>query len=432
MLNSEQNERVTRTGAGTPAGNLLRQYWQPAALTVELSGERPVVPVRLLGEDLALFRAETGQPALIGRACPHRGVDLCYGRLEDGGLRCPFHGWLFDAGGNCLEQPAEPEGSNFHTKIHHTAYPCIEKNGIVFAWMGVGDPPPLPSYDCFAAPDEYSFAFKGHIDANWLQALEVGIDPAHASFLHRFFEDDEPEQGYGQQFRDSTADIPVTKLLRDHYRPEISVEETEYGLRIMARRDLGNAGMHVRVTNLAFPQAIIIPMSNDMTITQWHVPISDTECYWYSIFTAFGKPVDKELMRDQRLKLLQLPDYKPRLNRGNDWGFDAAEQRTETYTGMGMDINVHDAWAVESPGPIYDRTGEHLGTTDKAIIANRKLLSTAIDAVAAGDDAPMASGASDAGPIAVDTLGTEKNWQDCWLTCDRDRRATSPWAGSAA
>src|SRR5690606_16947192 len=225
MLTAEQNERVTRTGPGTPAGALLRRYWQPAALVEELAGERPSVPVRLMGEDLVLCRGEDGGYALVGRRCPHRGADLAYGRLEDGGIRCPFHGWLFDGGGRCLEQPAEPEGSNFHTKIRHTAYPCVARNGIVFAWMGPGAPPALPAFDAFAAPDDYSFAFKGLIEANWLQALEVGIDPAHASFLHRFFEDDDPAERYGQQFRDRTAgaDIPVTRLLRENTRPEIGV-----------------------------------------------------------------------------------------------------------------------------------------------------------------------------------------------------------------
>ncbi|MEE8334454.1 MAG: aromatic ring-hydroxylating dioxygenase subunit alpha [Alphaproteobacteria bacterium] len=427
MLSAEDNARLTGTSTGTPAGDLLRRYWQPAALLEELDGERPVVPVRLLGEDLVLFRGDDGMLGLIGRQCPHRGVDLCYGRLEDGGLRCPFHGWLFDSGGKCLEQPAEPEGSNFHTKIAHTAYPVAVRNGIVFAYLGPGAPPAFADFDCFTAPDAYSFAFKGMIEANWLQALEVGIDPAHASFLHRFFEDEEPEEGYGKQFGDATADIPVTRLLRDFPRPEIRVEEMDYGMRIMALRDLGNRGRHVRVTNLAFPNAIVIPMSAEMTISQWHVPIDDTRCYWYAIFTAFENKVDKDRMRAQRLKLYRPPDYRAVRNRENHWGFDPAEQNTGTFTGMGMDINVHDNWAVESPGPIFDRTGEHLGATDKAIIANRRLLAGAIDAVGRGDPAPMMP-ATMQGPLAVDTLCPPEGWESAWRAWERDRRRRSPWA----
>jgi phenylpropionate dioxygenase-like ring-hydroxylating dioxygenase large terminal subunit len=257
MLSAVQNQLVTQTGADTPAGALLRRYWQPAALSEELAGERPVRAVRLLGEDLVLFRDEQGRLGLIGRHCPHRGADLCYGRLEDGGLRCAFHGWLFDVAGMCLEMPAEPPGSNFPAKIRHTAYPCEERNGVVFAYLGPDDPPPLPDFDCFIAPDRFTFAFKGHLECNWLQALEVGIDPAHASFLHRFFEDEDPAEGYGQQFRDRTADpdIPVTKILREYDCPRIEVEEADYGLRIFALRALDEARMHVRVTNLAFPNA---------------------------------------------------------------------------------------------------------------------------------------------------------------------------------
>jgi phenylpropionate dioxygenase-like ring-hydroxylating dioxygenase large terminal subunit len=186
MLSIQQNDLITRTGAGTPAGSLLRRYWQPAALVDELSGNRPIKPVRLLGEDLVIFRDERGRYGLIARRCPHRGTDLAYGRLENGGLRCAFHGWLFDINGKCLETPAEPDDSNLCANIRQKSYPVVEKNGILFAHLGPGEPPALPHFDCFIAPDSHTFAFKGMIDCNWLQSLEVGIDPVHTSFLHRF------------------------------------------------------------------------------------------------------------------------------------------------------------------------------------------------------------------------------------------------------
>lgn len=429
MLNAEQNDRVTRTGPGTPAGALLRRYWQPAALVDELAGERPAVAVRLLGEDLVLYREESGGYALVGRRCPHRAADLSYGRLEDGGLRCPFHGWLFDGKGHCLEQPGEPADSEFHNSIRHTAYPCREKNGIVFAWTGPGEVPDLPDLDCFVAPEPHSFAFKGLIEANWLQALEVGIDPAHASFLHRFFEDDDPDDGYGQQFRDRTdgAEIPVTQLLREHIRPDISVDPADHGLRITSLRELGNQGTHVRITNLVFPNAITIPLSLDMVLTQWHVPIDDKSCYWYGLFTAFEKETDKKTMRDQRLRLYSLPDYRPKRGKANNYGYDPAEQKSQTFTGMGMDINVHDNWAVESPGPIHDRSTENLGTTDKAIIANRRLLMQAIDAVEGGRE-PVVTLDGVTGPMAIDTIARAGDWQEHWKKADRARRQRSPWA----
>ena len=353
-MRAEQNQLITRIGPGTPAGGVLRSFWQPVALTEELAGSRPCKAVRLLGQDLVLFRDEAGRYGLLDRDCPHRGADLSFGRLESGGLRCAFHGWLFDRAGQCLETPAEPEGSTLHQRIRQRAYPLVEKNGILFAYLGAGDPPALPRFDCFVAPEAYTFAFKGLFDCNWLQALEVGIDPAHTSFLHRFFKDEDPAAGYGKPFRDRSADtdMTITQVMREYARPDIRVARTEYGLRIVTLRRVSDAQTHVRVTNLMFPNAFVIPMSLEMTISQWHVPIDDTSCYWYAIFTSFGEPVDKETMRRQRLELYELPDYRPRRNRANNWCFDPEEQRRETFTGMGHDINVHDQWAIESQGEI--------------------------------------------------------------------------------
>ena len=434
MLTPEQNQLATETGGETGGGKLLRHYWQPAALTEELSDERPVVPVTLMGESLVLYRREDGGYGLVGRHCPHRGADLCFGRLEDGGLRCAFHGWLFDEHGKCIDQPAEPAGSNFHTKIRHTAYPCVERNGIIFTYMGTGAPPPLPAFDCFEAPNEYTFAFKGYVDCNWLQLNEVGIDPAHASFLHRFFDDETDDEAYGQQFRFSTEEsaLAITKVLREYDCPEIDLETSETGLRLFALRRLNENEMHVRVTNQIFPNAIVIPISNDMMLTQWHVPIDDTTSWWYAIFSSFNETVDKERMRNDRLELYTLPNYRPRKNRDNDYGYDPDEQRSKTYTGMGMDINVHDQWAVESLGRVQDRTREHLGTTDKAIIANRKLLVQAIEAVERGDEPDISLRPADParcrGPVAIDTIAPAATWQTAWKQTAVERRRKSSWA----
>ena len=240
MLSVEQNDRMTRTGSGTAAGNLLRRYWQPAALVDELSGNRPVKPVRLLGEDLVAFKDDKGRYGLIGRHCPHRGTDLAYGRLEDGGLRCAFHGWLFDVNGQCLQTPAEPDNSNLCANIRQKSYPVVERSGILFAYLGAGEPPAFPHFDCFVAPSTHTFAFKGMIDCNWLQSLEVGVDPVHTSFLHRFFEDEDPDQAYGKMFRDTSkdSDMPMTQIMREFPRPRIEVEPTDYGFRLITLRQI--------------------------------------------------------------------------------------------------------------------------------------------------------------------------------------------------
>ncbi len=436
MLSKEINDLITKVGPDDGAGKVLRRYWQPAALTVELEGDRPVAAVRLMGEDLVLFRDNDGELGLIGRQCPHRGADLCYGRREDNGMRCPFHGWHFDRTGQCVEQPGEPEGSRMHENIRVPSYPVVEKNGVIFAYMGPGNPPPFPALDCFAAPDSHVFAFKGLWECNWLQAMEVGIDPAHASFLHRFLEDEDPKDSYGKQFRDKAAntEMTMTQLLREYPRPEIKVEETDYGMRLIALRHLDDGRTHVRVTNQIFPEAICIPISNEMIITQWHVPIDDENCYWYSMFTSFGEPVNKDLMREQRMKEHRLPDYAPLKNKRNNYGYDPAEQARETYTGMGMDINVHDQWAVESPGPIFDRTKEHLGKTDVGIIKYRKMLREAIVSINENDNAlKMQNGGTEAitGPISVDAISMDADWTRVYETRDRERRATCDWIDNA-
>lgn len=439
MISPEQNDLMTRVGPGTPAGSLLRNYWQPVALVDEFAdGARPVRPVKLLGEEFVLFRDEKGRYGLLDRRCPHRQADLAFGRPEDGGLRCSFHGWLFDVDGKCLQTPGEPEGSRMCEHIRQRSYPVAVRSGIVFAWLGASEPSAFPAFDCFTAPDAYTFAFKGYWDCNWLQALEVGIDPAHASFLHRYFEDEDTATSYGKQFRGkpSDSDLPITKVLREYDRPEISVAKTEYGMRLLTLRRIDERQTHGRSTHILFPQAFVIPMNAEMTITQWHVPVDDYGCYWFSIFTSFTSPVDKKTMREQRLKTYPAPDYRPIFNRENNWGFDADQQKKATYTGMGFDINIHDQFACESPGRIADRTKENLGTTDKGIVLYRRLLVDAIHKNARGEKALMMLGASQAaaltGPPAIDGIGATGRWDEYYKEADAQRRSRAPWAAKAA
>ena len=435
MLTAEKNKLITETGPGTPCGAFMRRYWQPAALAEELDGPRPVKRVRLLGEDLVLFRDPAGRYGLLHRHCAHRGADLAFARCEDGGLRCPFHGWLYDVSGACLEQPAEPAGSTFHLKVRQPAYPCVERSGIVWAYLGPGEPPEFAGFDCFEAPETHVFAFKGLWSCNWLQALEVGIDPSHASFLHRFFEDEDVSGAvYGRQFRAATigADIPMTRLMRDVPNPVLDYKETTYGLQISTMRAINENVVHGRVTNMLFPHAFVIPLSREMTITQWHVPIDDTHCYWYAIFTSFGAPVDKAVMRAQRLQAHTLPDYVPMAGRANDWGYDPDEQAAETFTGMGQDINVHDQWAVESMGAIADRTKEHLGYSDRIITAARRMIFRAIDDVGEGRDPPGVRDVGDLhGPGTIDAVGPADDWDRYWQDQEAGRRRATPWLSPA-
>ena len=446
-MKAELNERLTRVGPGTPGGALLRHYWQPVALLDEFDlaldpamALRPVKAVRVLGQDFVLFRNAAGAYGLLDRDCPHRGADLAFGRNEGDGLRCPFHGWKFDISGQCLETPAEPAGSRLCTRIRQRSYPLLEKAGVLFGWFGAeGSTPPLfPALDCFEAPSSHSFAFKGLWHCNWLQSFEVGIDPAHASYLHRFFNDASIDDSYGKQFRGASAGAvdgepwPMTRVMREFGQPDISFTAQPYGFQLTALRKMTEALAHVRVTNAGFPQTFVIPLSQAMTITQMHVPVDDTHNHWYAFFTSFDAPVDKHTMRQQRLATVHLPDYIPKSGRHNHWGFNAEEQQSRTYLGMGEDdINVHDQWACESMGAIQNRTREHLGTTDKVIMANRRLLLQAIDTVEQGGTPP---GIADAalhsaisGPDTVDGIAPAEGWQGWWQDAVRAKREGAPW-----
>jgi phthalate 4,5-dioxygenase oxygenase subunit len=455
-MKAEQNDLLTRVAPGTGCGAVLRHYWQPVALVDEFDprldprmAQRAVKAIRVLGQDLVLFRDAQNRWGLLDRDCPHRGADLSFGRHEGDGLRCPFHGWKFAADGTCLETPAEPAGSKLCDRVKQRSYPVLERSGILFGWFGEpgSTPPPFPAFDCFEAPSTHTFAFKGLWHCNWLQAFEVGIDPAHPSFLHRFLNDDSldavGDNAAGRQFRSASAGEtaggerwPMTRIMREFHQPEISFEPKPWGLQLTALRPMTDELTHVRVTNAIFPHTFVIPLSETLTITQMHVPVDDTHTYWYSVFTSFGGPVDKEAMRNQRLQFISLPDYVPKSGRHNNWGFNADEQRSTTYLGMGEeDINVHDQWAVESMGPIQDRTREHLGTSDKVIMANRRMLLKAIEAVQAGGTAPGVADASLApqmhGPDTVDGIAPAGAWPTWWLERVQAKRDGAPWIAKA-
>ena len=453
-MKADQNELLTRVGPGTACGALLRSYWQPVALVDEFDArldprmqQRAVKALRVMGQDLVLFRDAAGVWGLLDRDCPHRGADLSFGRHEGDGLRCPFHGWKFDVAGKCLDTPAEPTGSKLCERVRQRNYPVLEKSGILFGWFGEAGsaPPPFPNFDCFAAPGSHTFAFKGLWQANWLQAFEVGIDPAHPSFLHRFLNDmalaEVGDNPAGKQFRSATAGAiggehwPMTRIMREFHQPEISCESQPWGLQLTALRPMTPELTHVRVTQAIFPHTFVIPLSETLTITQMHVPVDDTRTYWYTVFTSFAGPVDKEAMRNQRLQFISLPDYIPKSGRHDAWGFNPDEQNTRTYLGMGEDdINVHDQWAVESMGAIRDRTREHLGTSDKVIIANRRLLFKAIETVQAGGIAPGVADASQAavmaGPDTVDGIAPAGTWPTWWRDQVQRKRDGAPWVAS--
>jgi phenylpropionate dioxygenase-like ring-hydroxylating dioxygenase large terminal subunit len=394
----EENELLTRVGPGTPGGELLRRYWQPAALAEELPMGGAPVPVRLLGEDLVLFRDDDGRPGLLGIHCPHRGADLSYGRLEDGGLRCIYHGWLFDVTGRCLEQPGEPAGSTFHERIRQRAYPCVEQAGLIFAYLGPGAPPLLPAYDFLTMPDDHRFVTKTHQECNYLQGNEGNIDPVHLSFLHRI-----------------NSDTDAAAYTAGDLRPTIDIEETSYGVRIYSVRTVGADQRYVRVSNFVMPNLAAVPGGGNGFIANWHVPIDDTNHWRFDIRVSVGVPMDREAMLRSRTELT--PDYRMVRNRANRYLQDREEMKTRTYSGMGMAFQAHDKCITEGEGPIQDRTQEHLGSTDRAIMLQRRLLLKAIEDVRAGRDPLHVLRSSAEVPELVvrnETIPESVDWHRYW------------------
>jgi phenylpropionate dioxygenase-like ring-hydroxylating dioxygenase large terminal subunit len=385
MLTPKENERLTLTGPGTPCGDLMRRYWQPVALSSELAPFAPIA-TRLMGEDLVLFRDQDGLPGLLGRTCPHRGVDLSFGRCEDGGLRCVYHGWLLARDGRVLEQPGEPAESSFKNRVRQKAYPCVEKNGLILAYLGPGEPPAFPTLPYFELPTEQVWATRIVQECNYLQGLEGDVDPQHLSFLHRFF------NLAPDAVRESTTFTAMDPS------PEILVEDTTYGFRIYAVRDAGDATRYVRVTNFVMPNnsAFAAGQPVDPAIEKlprsthyrmhWHVPIDDVTHWKYEMCIRLDGPVDTDYLH--RVFPHQ-PGEPLERNLQNRYLQDRTEQRTRTFTGIGTSFNDHDRLATESMGPIFDRSGEHLGATDRGVTLLRKMLLRAVDDVAAGRD-PLA------------------------------------------
>ncbi|HZT07310.1 MAG TPA: Rieske 2Fe-2S domain-containing protein [Chloroflexota bacterium] len=375
MLSKEENDLLTRVGPGTPGGDLLRRYWQPVALAEELPPDGPPIPVRLLGEDLVLFRepslgpGEPGRPGLLGIHCAHRGADLSYGRLEDGGLRCIYHGWLYDGRGRCLEQPGEPAGSTFHERVRQPAYPCQEVGGLILAYLGPGEPPLVPNYEFLTAPQEQCYPTKLFQECSYLQGNEGNIDPSHHSFLHLRY-----GEGEDSQFTWYAGDRS----------PTIETEETAYGARIYAIRRIDEHRNYIKITNFILPNLSAISGDADGYGVNWHVPIDDTHHWKYNLTFRRSRAIDKAVRARGRTSMTA--DYHPIRHKENRYQQDRAEMRGITFAGLGRDFQAQDACVTEGAGPIQDRSTEHLGYTDKGIIAARKVLLRALRASQAGQD----------------------------------------------
>ncbi len=378
MIPKEENDLLTQTGPRTPCGELMRRYWQPVALTEELPSGGAPRKVKILGEEFVLFRDDQGRPGLIGLHCAHRGTDLSYGRVEDGGLRCLYHGWLYDICGRVLDQPGEPGGGANRHEIKHRAHPCLEAGGVIFTYMGLGDPPLLPNYEFLTVPPEQRSVTKVLYRCNYLQGNEGNIDPVHLSFLHHHFSEVRPPLQRIVRGSGVTDNV----LLGKDLAPTIEVEVTDYGLRIYTLREAEPGKRYLRITNFIMPNLSAFGGSTvgEGYAVHWHVPIDDMTHWKYIFMFSRERALPEELIAKNRAEIS--PDYELAQGGTNRYQQDRESMKTKVFTGMGFNFQAHDAFATESQGPIQNRTEEHLVNSDKAIVAARKLILNAIKEVA--------------------------------------------------
>ncbi len=433
MLSREDNELIVRVGRGTPMGNVLRAYWLPAVLGDEVEPDGTPVRVRLLGEDLIAFRDTDGKVGLLAHNCPHRGASLFFGRNEEGGLRCVYHGWKFSTDGMCLDMPNEPPESDFRHKVRAVGYPTRERNGVVWAYLGSPDTvlPELPDLEWNLVPAAQRYATKRVQDCNWVQAVEGGIDPSHSGFLH------------------APLHVDVSTMsARDRYRldkrPHFALLETPYGLRIGARRSADADRFYWSITHFMMPfyNAFNSGSGDDPQPSvggfAW-VPMDDTTTMAWCFTWNPQRPLrDDERGDHPRVRSgvhltasARLPTssaaggaWRPIANRANEYLLDRHVQRTSRFFGV-PGISPQDAAIQESMGSIADRSVEHLGSSDSAVIRVRRLWLSAADEGAS----PPGVGAPESYRVRATgfVIGRDEDWTTAaadWVTGQPG--ATSP------
>jgi 5,5'-dehydrodivanillate O-demethylase oxygenase subunit len=351
MVTLEENERMVRVGPGTPAGELLRRYWFPIAFASDLSEEEPTKFVRLLGEDLVLFKDKSGNVGLIQDHCAHRGASLLYGRVEERGIACAYHGWLYDTKGDCLECPAEPAGSKFHLTVKMRAYPVKKLVGLYWAYLGPLPAPVLPLYDVLARNDgRRTIQLRGRVDCHYLQAMENSADPSHASLLH-------------QEFHAHGRTLSATRGTIDDVA-DFDFYLTDYGF--MKRRVYRDG--RVEEHPLIFPN--ILRQGNGMEI---RVPVDDTHTWIWEV--RFHPSPDGALGEDEEPEIVPADPHKDPM----DLVYPFSRYRMDR-------IDAQDYMAWETQGAITNRPIERLATSDRGVVLLRELYVENMERVALGED----------------------------------------------
>ena len=382
MLSREENELLCRVGPETPMGKMMRRYWIPALLSSDLEVNCDPKRVRLLGENLVAFRDDQGRVGLLDELCPHRRASLALGRNENGAIECLYHGWKIDCTGRVLDTPVEPEDSTFKDRIRATAYSVYESGGVIWAYMGPpGQEPPPVDFYFTQVPQDRVLTIRARNQSNWAQGIEGVIDSSHTNLLHR--------QGVRPSATvTTTIQEPgiVSHRPSNDTRPKMDVQDTPYGFRYAAiRKPMVNADTqkYVRVSLFIAPIYAMFPPPQDWVWMQAFAPIDDENTMFY--FWQVAKEAISPEYRKLRLEAAEMrpgidmdENFNMRRNPANFWLQDrAAMRRGENHTGL-AGVNPEDFAVQESMGPILDRSKEHLGVSDTAVIRFRRMM---IDAV---------------------------------------------------
>lgn len=371
MLDEESNRLLTEAHAGSALGDQLQRYWIPAALPEDLPHpEAPPIRLELLGKSLVAFRSRSDGFGLLEAQCAHRGASLYFGRCEEDGLRCAYHGWKYDTTGKCIEMPSEPPQSRFKERIQLESYPFVERGGVLWAYLGEGSPPPLPDFEWMTLADSHRFVSRRIQDTNFVQALEGGIDASHVSVLHS------DARLWNRLPATREMDMAQTS-------PRFYVRSTEYGLVVAAERVREDGRRYIRITQYIMPwYTLIAPFSNGFVGAHAFVPMDDERTVVWSIEYRLDRTISAEevadFRRDGGIHAEVLPGtLMPIRNAANDYLVDRTAQRLGSVSGI-RGIANQDAAMQESMGPVADRPREHLGSSDVGIVmARRRLLELA-------------------------------------------------------
>jgi phenylpropionate dioxygenase-like ring-hydroxylating dioxygenase large terminal subunit len=403
MLSQADNVFLTRAGKDTPMGELLRRFWMPALLSEELpERDGAQKKIKLLGEELLAFRDTNGRIGIVEPHCPHRGANLYFGRNEDCGLRCAYHGWKFDVDGNCVDLPTSPPESDYKNSIKLLAYPTREWADIVWVYMGPREKmPELPQFEMGLVPAGARYVSKKWQDCNWVQSVEGALDTSHFSFLHAVLAKDDAAARAAMAkaaIADQAKPDDRIRWIHNDPRPKFTVHGHDAGLLIGAARRTDGSDLYWRISQFLMPNHAYTPTAfpGEIYYGQAWVPVDDTSCWIYTYCWTEGRPFSNS----ERAKFdagfnvhAEVDDaYMPLRNLRNDYLIDRQEQKTTSFTGI-VGVSEQDAAIQDSQGPIQNRTDEHLGPTDIGVVEFRKMLMGSARALQQGSEPKAAASA---------------------------------------